>query len=110
MAQLLADIDVADGEQKFKLRAKLAAALQTFIDSIQFDLRDGIFDVILMGVMIAPRFKKSEPTGRGRARRVEYVGLVNVAQTMGDSFAPEAFHYGDRERMETLRRIIKKSS
>jgi hypothetical protein len=60
-------------------------------DFIWFDFEAGTFDVVLMGGMIVHKFEQTAPTGRGRARKIKYVGSVNVAQTMGDHVVREAF-------------------
>ncbi len=98
-------METAEGDARREIRAKLASAVQSFVDTAQFDPETGIIDVILMGGMVAHRFQKAAPSGRARARKIEYVGSANVAQIMGEHMVPEAFTFGNPERLETLRQL-----
>ncbi|MBM6595581.1 recombinase family protein [Microvirga pudoricolor] len=91
IAQFRAELETATGDDLYRYRAKLSSALQTFIDYVWFDFENEVFDVVLMGGAIVHRFKKTNPQGRGRARRIQYVGSVNVLKDMGDTVVREAF-------------------
>jgi len=89
--KLRKEIEDAPDSDKFKLRSRLGSALQSLIDFIWFDNGDEVFDVVIMGAMIAHRFRKGEPQGRGRARKIEYIGSANVTDAMGDLTVRQAF-------------------
>ncbi|MPR11799.1 recombinase family protein [Microvirga tunisiensis] len=117
--QLRADLEgsTLTDDEKYKLRARLSAALRSFIDFVWFDGQEETFDVILMGGMIVHKFRKMAPKGRGRVRRIEYVGSVDVSSplVMGGHMVPEAFtnltkndniEGADPERVELFTRLI----
>jgi DNA invertase Pin-like site-specific DNA recombinase len=91
--QLRADLEneSLSDDDKYKLRAKLASALQSFIDFVWFDFEAETFDVVLMGGLIVHKFGKTAPTGRGRARKIKFIESRNVAHAMGDHIVREAF-------------------
>ena len=104
--QLRDTMKTAEGDARREIRSKLANAVQSFIYFVRFDLQEGVFDVVLLGGMIAHRFRKSEPVGRGRARKIEYVDEANVPKRMGEHVVREAFTSDGQDHRDAQNRSV----
>ncbi|MBM1169863.1 recombinase family protein [Microvirga arabica] len=92
------------------IRAKLASALKLFIDTIQFDAREGTIDVILMGGAVAYRFRRSEKkSGFKREFTYAFEQRVSLLPGMVAGIRPiEAFlgYDANEERVEKMKPLI----
>jgi hypothetical protein len=92
--------DSLSDDEKYKLRARLSAALRSFFDFVWFDMQSETFNVVIMNGAIMHRFKKSAPQDRARMRKIEYVGGANHLAMMGKYASAEGRGIFDRGMVE----------
>lgn len=100
---------INDPNKVIQIRSKLSSALKLFIDTIQFDVREGTFDVILLGGVIAYRFRRSEKrSGQHGVFTYHFEQRVSLLPGTLAGIRPVEAFLGpnpDQERLEKFNRL-----
>jgi DNA invertase Pin-like site-specific DNA recombinase len=94
--RLYAQLALASAEERYRLRAKIAQALRSFVDFINFDGEQRTVDVVILAGLRVYRFIDGKLQG--------HANFLHQLDKLG-GVASETFTFGDPARQRTLERL-----